>query len=63
MLPTPAGPVRVEPANGWKTGELRKPVDGVIRNAPDAITVGQKPDHRLDLGGKGLVENRPSALR
>ncbi len=41
--------------NGWKMDELRKLVDGCIRNVPDNITVAQKPDYCQDPGRKGLV--------
>jgi hypothetical protein len=55
--------MHVDSVNGWEMEELRKPVDGCIRNASDNITVGQKPDHCQDLARKMLMENRSSALR
>jgi Domain of unknown function (DUF1996) len=52
---SPVGSMHADFVNGWQMNELRKLVDGCIRNVPDNITVNQKPDYCQDPGRKGLV--------
>jgi hypothetical protein len=48
-----AGSMHADFVNGWKMDELRKLVDGCIRNVPDKVTVNQKPNYCQDPGRKG----------
>jgi Domain of unknown function (DUF1996) len=48
-----AGSMHADFVNGWKMDELRKLVNGCIRNVPDKVTVNQKPNYCQDPGRKG----------
>jgi hypothetical protein len=52
---SPVGSMHADFVNGWEMDELRKLVDGCIRNVPDNTTVNQKPAYCQDPGRNGLV--------